>query len=339
MSDYEVPRIIGDLTGPTRLRDIEFTDLSFSETGDAWLRNVDGEDEPIVGIPESALGDLNILHQRVCSRGQDDIEFFMDYDGMRFRVSRIDDVDGRWFTLRRAMFPIPRIANIKGIHTKVIHALGLIAKPPRGHGLIIIAGATTTGKTTTACSLLQEFMLNFGDVAVTVEDPPELPLNGAHGRSGHCFQTQAPNGNFAEAMKRVMRYTPRYILLGEVRDAGGASAAIRAANNGHVVITTIHAGSCSEAINSMLKFVSGTENMDLNRTLLADGLSAVLHQRLEKVRGKRQVFMEHLFLGVSPQKQNIRALIRSGKTEQLSTEIANQATRVMQGKMPIDEEG
>ena len=336
MSDF-VPAITGINTSvqSARLFDIDFTDLSFSERGEAWLRNVDGMDEPIVGIPEAVMEDLHVLHSRVCERGQNEVEFFMDHDGMRFRVSRIDDVGGRWFTLRRAMYPIPRLASLTGIPRKVIQYLGHIAKPPYGHGLIIVSGATTTGKTTTACSLLREYLITFGDVAVTVEDPPELPLNGAHGKAGHCFQTQAPNGDFGEAMRLTMRRAPRYILLGEIRGPVEASAAIRAANNGHVVITTIHAGTCIEALNSMLKLMeTDSASLKLAQTMLADGVAGVLNQRLIKVGGKREIKMEFLFPGKG---QGVRSLIRTGKTEQLSTAIATQAARVAQDKLPVED--
>ena len=335
MSD--VPSLIMPISSPRTLQEINFTDLNFSEAGEAWLRNVEGVDEPIVGVPESAMADLSVIHQRVCHRGQTENSFAYDHDGVRYRVTRIDAVNGRWFTLRRLMYPIPRLASpeFKGIPLKVIQYLGQIAKPPGGHGLIIVSGATTTGKTTTACSLLQEYMVIFGDVGVTVEDPPELPLDGPHGRAGWCHQTEAVNGNFADAMKATMRHAPRYILLGEVRSGAEAREAIAAANNGHIVITTIHAGNCIEAINRMLKFVSGTENLELARGMLADGLMGVLNQKLVRVKGKRQIQMEYFFPGDG---QGLRSLIRTGKTEQLSTAIANQASRVMQGKLPVSNE-
>ncbi len=236
------------------------------------------------------------------------------------------------------MYPIPRLSALAGIHPKVLQALGRIGKPPEGHGLILVSGPTTAGKTTTACSLIQEYLLSYGDVAVTVEDPPELPLNGSHGRAGHCFQTQAPGGDFAEGMKLTMRRAPRYILLGEVRGGGEANAAIRAANNGHVVLTTIHAGNCIEAINSMLKFAEQAQNAALSRTMLADGLSAVLNQRLVQTkRGRREIKLEFLFLGRGDRDKGPRSLIRAGKTEQLTTAISNQAARVIQGLMPLED--
>jgi twitching motility protein PilT len=254
---------------------------------------------------------------------------------MRFRVSRIEDVESIWYTLRRAKWPIPRLAILGGVPPRVIQYLGHLGKPGK-HGLILIAGKTGEGKTTTACSLLQEYLIHFGDVAVTIEDPIELPLNGAHGRFGHCFQTAVKNGDFAGALKRTMRHVPRYILLGEVRGSAEASEAIGAANNGHLVITTIHAGNVVEAMNKLLKFVAADESLELARTILADGLVAIIHQQLIRIPGKkgRQLKLEYLFPGDD---KGIRTLIRQGKTEQLGTAISAQASRVFNGKWPTGE--
>lgn len=322
--------------GASRLRDLDFTDLFFSERGEAFIRGLEEGDGPLTGVPETVVDDLDELHRRVCDIGQSKIEFSLDYDEVRFRVARIEDVDGIWYTLRRLKSPIPRLGELGGIPARIVEYLGHLGKPGR-HGLILIAGATGNGKTTTASSLLQEYLLWYGDVAVTIEDPIELPLNGPHGRFGHCFQTQVDDGDFGTAMKRTMRRSPRYIFLGEVRSPVEASQALRAAINGHLVITTIHAGNVVEAINAMLKFVAGNEPMQLAQTILADGLIGVVHQQLvrHKVKGKgRMLKLEYLF---PAEDKGIRSMIRSGKTEQLSTSIDIQANRVAQGKSPVGE--
>jgi twitching motility protein PilT len=317
-----------------RLKELEFTDLFFSEKGEAFIRGLEDADGPLAGVPAEAVEDLDELHRRVCERGQREAEFFMDYDGMRFRVSRIEDVDGVWYTLRRAKWPIPRLHEL-GLPSRLVQYLGFLGKPPR-HGLLLIAGKTGEGKTTTACSLLQEYLIHYGDVAVTIEDPIELPLNGAHGNFGHCFQTQVTNGDFAGAMKKTMRRSPRYILLGEVRGSHEASQAIKAATNGHLVITTIHAGSVTEAIQALLKFVAGEEDIELARSILADGMAGVLHQELVKRRDRPGRFIKPQFFFPGDEK-GIRTKIRQGKIEQLSSDIDQQMTRVMQGKSPTGE--
>lgn len=315
------------------LRQFDFTDLYFSEQGEAFVRGAQGTDSPISLVPAEHSHDLEDLHRRVCDRGQLEKEFFVDYDKVRYRVSKIESIDGVWYALRRAKFPIPRLGEL-GLHPRVIQYLGHLG---RRHGLIIFAGATGQGKTTTACSLLQEYLLCYGDVGITIEDPPELPLNGTHGQFGRCFQIRVENGDFGRAMSQTMRYNPRYILLGEIRAPYEASQALRAAINGHLVITTIHAGSIQEALNAMLKLVSGQENLELARHVLADGLAGVLHQKLMKTKSGVKPKIDFLFAGPVGQDPGIRTKIRQGKIEQLSTEIEQQATRVMNGKPPIGE--
>ena len=315
------------------LRDFEFTDLYFSEIGDAFVRGADSS-SPIDYIPEEYSVDLSDLHRKVVERGSRESEFFIDQDGVRYRVSKIDSIDGVWYALRRSKFPIPRLGEI-GLHPRIIQYLGQIG---RKHGLILFAGATGNGKTTTACSLLQEYLVSYGDVAITIEDPPELPLNGTHGDFGRCFQIRVENGDFGRAMTQTMRYNPRYILLGEIRAPYEASQALRAAINGHLVISTIHADNPIGALNSLLKLVSGQENLDLARGVLADGIAGVIHQKLIKTKTGRKPKIEFLFAGYGgAESAGIRTKIRSGKLEQLSTEIESQANRIMQGKTPLGE--
>lgn len=314
------------------LRNFEFTDLYFSDQGDAFVRGSEESDGPIGYVPVEYSEELDLLHKKVTARGQQEKEFFLDVDGVRYRVSKIESIDGVWYALRKAKFPIPRLGDI-GIHPRIVQYLGKLG---RRHGLLVFSGATGNGKTTTACSLLQEYMIAYGDVGITIEDPPELPLNGRHGDFGRCFQIKVENGDFGRAMSQTMRYNPRYILLGEIRAPYEASQALRAAINGHLVITTIHAGSVQEAINSLLKLVSGQENLELARTVLADGLSGVLHQKLIKTKHGRKPKIDFLFTGLGdPEDSGIRTKIRQGKIEQLSTEIEQQLTRVMNGKLPI----
>jgi Tfp pilus assembly pilus retraction ATPase PilT len=319
-----------------RLSNLEFTDLFFSEQGESFMRGLEGAEVALDSVPESVLSDLEEMYSKVCQRGQKESEFFFDYDGIRFRVSKITDVENTWYAMRKSKWPVPRFNSLDGINKNVLMYCGALGRP-KSHGLILISGPTGSGKTTTASSLLQEYLIHFGGIAVTLEDPIELFLNGSHGENdhGHCFQLAIKNGNFSSAMKQTMRYVPRYIMIGEVRSSHEASQAIHAAANGHVVITTIHAGSVTESIEAMLQFVSGSENMELARSILSNGLAGCMNQRLVKIKGKKEpsIKMEFLFPG---KEKNIRALIREGKVEQLGTSIEQQANRVRNGNLPTD---
>lgn len=334
---------------PVKLKDYDFTDIFFNEDGQSFMRGLDGYSDPqspLQPVPVECLPDLAILHELIIdeAKGRHEYDtFHVDYDDMRFRVAQIGTVGETWFTLRRFMKEVPRLKSLRGIPPRVVESIGRIAmaNPTTGmpgKGLILLCGETGSGKTTLASSIIQEYLLHLGDIAVTVEDPIELNLHGPYGvgARGYCFQTQVKDGDFKGAMKATMRRTPRYILLGEVRGSDEASEALRASINGHVVITTTHAGSISEGLNSMVKFVAGREPIDLARNILADGIAAVIHMSLVKVPkaqgGGKMLKISSLFFG--PQDSAMRAAIRKGTNEMLVTKIEEQANRIRLNKPP-----
>jgi len=314
------------------LRELEFTDLYISQTGDVLIRGLEDGDGPLEMVPPEVVRDLDQLQMTVFAHGQNKKEFFIDYDGVRYRVSRIRAQGTEWFTLRKSKAVIPRLGKLGGFPHPVIKYLAWLGKH---HGLIVISGATGQGKTTTAYSLLREYLLAFGDIAVTIEDPPEMILEGPHGNFGRCFQLRLDQGeDFGSALHDALRHTPRYIFMGELRKSNDASQALRAAISGHLVITTIHAGSIEETINSLLKLTSGTESEGFARELLANGLAGVIHQQLVRsAKNARSLKVRYLFTGGE---KGIRSLIRDGSTNQLGTFIEQQASRVLKGLEPVD---
>lgn len=320
---------------PTPLRDLDFTDLYLDEGGAAFMRGIVDKKEPIFVVPDGAISDIDKIHKRVCALGQTQREFVVDHDGIRYRVSKIESEGSAWYALRRALFPIPRLAHL-GIQPMIYRELGRAAKRPN-RGLILLAGSTGAGKTTTVCSILQEYLMQLGDVAITIEDPPELKMEGRYNGIGHCFQTKVQNGDFATPLRAALRYNPRYILLGEIRDPEAASEALRAAVSGHVVLATVHGGSIEEAITSVLKLVSARLDLDLARNMLADGLAAVIHQELRRMeaadgRSQRRIVARSLFFGND---KGLRSKVREGKIQLLGTEIEAQAARVSRGESPL----
>jgi len=311
---------VSDQTGRPgmRLRDIAFTDLYVSVDCEAFLRGVPGTNG-IVPPPSQLASDLVGLHAVLTTTGGQRHDFAVRYDGVLYRVGRIPAQAGRWFALRRGMNKVPSLPEIgypKSIGMPLL-SLG------RSHGLVVLGGATGHGKSTTAAALIGEWLRRFGDVAVTVEDPPEAPLEGPHGKTGWCFQVDAPRGDFAEPMIRSMRWRPRYILLGEVRSADAAVQALRAGINGHLVVTTIHAGSIEESLLSLLRLAEARDG-SLASTILADGLSAVVHQSLV---GEPKRPVVNALLPSRGEGDPIRAKIRDGKINMLNTEIRLQAAR------------
>jgi twitching motility protein PilT len=320
-----------------RLADIEFTDLIMSANGACMMRGVDSpENGPLVSVNDDYIEDINDLRMSCIQKGQHSNEFHVDHDGVRYRIAVINDLEGLWYAVRKSKTVIPPIGTLGFPRPIVTH----LAKLASRKGLIILAGATGQGKTTTAYSILNAYLHSFGNIAVTIEDPPEMMLSGPRGKFGHCFQLKLGEGEtFGDALERAMRYTPKYILLGEIRRAHDASQALRAAISGHLVLTTIHAGNVIEAINSLLTLTArADDNIGFAREQLANGLAGVIHQQLLTQRGsngtsRKVLKTEMLFVGDDP---GIRSMIREGDTSQLGTFIEQQKSKVGLDKEPVN---
>lgn len=323
---------------PLYLRDLDFTDIYISESGLARIRGLQDEDGPYVEVTSEMVADIDSLARRVIHKGQTEDEFALDFDSIRYRAAKMHAQTESWYALRRLMHPVPRFPSFmfsRGVNM----ALGRIPGVP-GKGLILVAGATGNGKTTTVSSLMLEYLIRRGEVGVTIEDPPELKLEGRHGPYGECFQLKVEDGDFSTPLRKAFRYNPRYILLGEIRDPDAATEALRAAISGHVVLATVHAGSIIEAVSSMLKLVSSKLDQDLARSMMADGLVAVLHQQLKVIkvdeRSERRPFLRTLFLHGAG---GARAKIRDGNINQLASDIEQQEKRIILGHPPVEDQG
>lgn len=141
----------------------------------------------------------------------------------------------------------------------------LLAEP---HGVVVVTGPTGSGKTTTLATAIS--MLNDPSrKIVTVEDPIEYQIAGVH-------QTQikpAIGLTFATALRSFLRHDPDIIMVGEMRDGETASIGIQAALTGHLVLTTLHTNSASDAVIRLM-------DIGVEPYLLASSLRGVLGQRL-----------------------------------------------------------
>lgn len=141
----------------------------------------------------------------------------------------------------------------------------LLAEP---HGVVVVTGPTGSGKTTTLATAIS--MLNDpGRKIVTVEDPVEYQIPGIH-------QTQIKPSiglTFASALRSFLRHDPDVIMVGEMRDRETAGIGIQAALTGHLVLTTLHTNSASDAVVRLI-------DMGVEPYLLGASLRGVLGQRL-----------------------------------------------------------
>lgn len=228
------------------------------------------------------------LEERCGLKTKDGYSEFVVREGDRaYRGHRIDTVSGPVFALRRMPDTVPPIAAL-GLDKPIQELLTHKDLARRG-GLIIICGETGQGKSTTIASVIMERMKTLGSFCLTIEDPPEMPLHGVHGK-GICFQTESRIGGFADALRGAMRCYPAQggsmLYVGETRDPETAAEVVRAAVNGHLVLTTLHANdvnTCVQRFTTMAKAVLGSDEEVKNVTSAA--LRLAMHQELEFIPG------------------------------------------------------
>ena len=201
-------------------------------------------------------------------------------------------------------------------------------------GLILFAGATGTGKSTSISALIKKYLQTEGGYAFTIEDPIEMPLDGVYqtenGDLGLCKQTTPPNGLWEEGIKSALRSKPRYIYLGEIRSAEAAVELLRAATSGHLVLSTIHANNVGDAINAVAKYAASSGiSEEMAYELMANGMLACIHQNL--VGSPRKLQIEALFANPDINSGcQVRAMLRTGKLN-LATIMESQRTKLERG--------
>ncbi len=138
------------------------------------------------------------------------------------------------------------------------------------NGIILVTGATGSGKSTTTYSMLQELNSEERNI-ITVEDPIEMNIEGIN-----QVQVNSEIGlTFANILRSILRQDPNIILIGEIRDSETAQIAVRASITGHLVLSTIHTNNSLSTIERLL-------DMDVERYLLSSALEGIISQKLAR---------------------------------------------------------
>ena len=186
----------------------------------------------------------------------------------------------------------------------------------RPRGLFLVTGPTGSGKTTTLATMINYINENFDRHIVTVEDPIEY--YHTHKKS---IINQREVGvdvpSFAEALRRVLRQDPDVIFVGELRDLETIEAAIRAAETGHLVFSTLHTTSAAGTITRIID-VFPVNQQDQIRTQLSINLMAVLSQALCPLAIGKGRMAAYEFMVVTPAIAN---LIRENKSYRIDSSI------------------
>ena len=190
----------------------------------------------------------------------------MDLD---MRVSSLPTKKGEKIVIRildysRSMQGIEYLFFSEDNYKKI---LKMISEP---NGIILVTGATGSGKSTTVYSFLQKLNVK-GTNLITVEDPVEMDIEGIN-----QVQVNSDIGlDFATVLRSILRQDPNVIMIGEIRDGETAQIAVRASITGHLVLSTLHTNNSLTTIERLL-------DMEVERYLLASALSGIVSQKLAR---------------------------------------------------------
>jgi twitching motility protein PilT len=237
--------------------------------------------EPVEGAPvippdkaEGFVLDMVGEKRYQTFKQQRDLDFSTEVSGVgRFRVNAHWQRNTVAIAFRSITSDVPKLETLN-----LPPAIGQLVSLPRG--LVIVTGQTGSGKSTTLASMINEMNHRYQRHVLTLEDPVEYELI-----SDKCVIEQRELGSdvpsFASGLKHALRQDPDIILVGEMRDLETTSAAISAAETGHLVLSTLHTQSAAQTIERIIDiYPSGQQNQI--RAMLSNTLQAVISQVLFK---------------------------------------------------------
>ena len=257
-----------------RASDIHFDPL---ENGLKIRMRIDGNLQDHTIIPKDSernvitrvklISGMNITENRLPQDGA--IKGRIDNIDLDMRVSVLPTNEGEKVVIRILDYS----KSLEGLHSldfspvNFEKVLQMLAVP---NGIILVTGATGSGKSTTTYSMLQS--LNHEETnIITVEDPIEMNIEGIN-----QVQVNSEIGmTFAAALRSILRQDPNVILIGEIRDSETAQIAVRASITGHLVLSTIHTNNSLATIERLL-------DMDVERYLLSTALEGIISQKLAR---------------------------------------------------------
>lgn len=213
------------------------------------------------------IAGMNITESRLPQDGA--IKATLQGINLDLRVSCLPTLNGEKIVIRILDYSMSSsgLENLGFSKSNYEKVLKIISQP---NGIILVTGATGSGKSTTVYSILQR--LNREDTnIITVEDPIEMNIEGIN-----QVQTNSEIGlTFATALRSILRQDPNVIMIGEIRDTETARIAVRASITGHIVLSTIHTNSSLNTIERLL-------DMDVERYLLSSALEGIISQKLAR---------------------------------------------------------
>jgi len=240
-----------------------------------------------------------------------DLDLAYTSDGLpRFRVNAFRQRGAVSFAFRLIPTEVP---NFKQLDLPP----GVEALANEHRGLVLVTGATGSGKTTTLAAVVDHINRSRRSHIVTIEDPIEI-LHPDHLSIVNQREVGLDTESFAQALRRALRQDPDTILIGELRDAETAQTALQAAESGHLVLSTMHTIDAAETLGRLVEFFPEAKQQQM-RSITAGVLRGVISQRLlPRIGGGRVAAIE-----VMINNARIADLIRESRPEEITDAIAD----------------
>ncbi|MBM3328397.1 MAG: PilT/PilU family type 4a pilus ATPase [Calditrichaeota bacterium] len=221
---------------------------------------------------DAILMDVISEREREALSRQMEVDFIYQLRGIgRFRVNVYQQMNGIAIAIRHIRVDIPSLPDLN-----LPPILAEMVDSPRG--LILVTGATGSGKSTTLAAMVETLNQSRAVNIITVEDPIEFTFKE---RKATIQQREIGRDtpSWSEALRRILRQDPDVIMLGEIRDGETMLTALTAANTGHLVLSTLHTMDAAQTVNRIISMVP-MEMSNQVRYMLAATLVGIVSQRL-----------------------------------------------------------
>ncbi|HEV2319752.1 MAG TPA: PilT/PilU family type 4a pilus ATPase [Verrucomicrobiae bacterium] len=247
------------------------------------------------------------LKKRLDEEREVDFSYFVPEIG-RFRTNLFQQRSQWCLAMRYVKTSVPSFEELG-----LLPQIRKIAEAPRG--LVLVAGSTGSGKSTTLAAMVEHINSNFKKHLITLEDPVEFAFE-----DNQSVIEQREIGldtvSFHHALKNVLRQDPDIIMVGEMRDDISFTAAMSAADTGHLVLSTLHTTTAALSVTRILDFFKAEEREQVRRQLAGTLRSVVCQRMVGTVEGKMTPALEILIN--SPL---VKKLLEENRLDKLSAAI------------------
>ncbi len=247
------------------------------------------------------------LKKRLEEEREIDFSYFIPEIG-RFRTNLFQQRSQWCLAMRYVKTTVPSFEELG-----LLPQIKKVAESPRG--IVLVAGSTGCGKSTTLAAMIEHINGNFKKHMVTLEDPVEYAFE-----DNQSVIEQREIGldtiSYHHALKHVLRQDPDIIMIGEMRDSVSFMAAMSAADTGHLVLSTLHTTTAAQSVSRILDFFQAEEREQIRRQLSGTLRGVICQRMVSTVDGKMTPAMEIMLN--SPL---VRKLIEENRLDKLSVAI------------------